>query len=59
MDEILENRRMLWEWSQDAYEGMRIYSTENIATKYAETFEKLMANEKVDSAPSLNSKMRI
>jgi len=47
LDEVLDNRQMLWEWSQAAYEGMRCYSTENIAKKNIEVFEKLISGEKV------------
>ena len=49
LDEVLENREMLWEWSQAAYEGMRYYATENIAKKYIEVFEKLISGEEVVS----------
>jgi len=49
LDDILDNRKMLWEWSQTAYEGMRYYATENIAKKYIEVFEKLISGEKVVS----------
>lgn len=41
LDEVLADRDILWQWSQAAYEGMRSYSTENVAKKYAETFEHL------------------
>ena len=40
-DEILEDRKMLWEWSQSAYEGMKEYSTESVVKQYISLFEKL------------------
>jgi|TARA_Y100000294_G_C8537007_1_gene329521 hypothetical protein len=49
LDEVLENREMLWEWSQAAHDGMDYYSTENIAKIYVETFEKLISGEEVVS----------
>jgi len=42
LNEILENRKRLWEWSQAAYEGMKEYSTESVAGKYAKFFQELL-----------------
>ena len=49
LDEVLENRVMLWEWSQAAHDGMDYYSTENITKNYVEIFEKLISEEKMIS----------
>jgi len=42
LDEVLENRKRLWEWSQAAHEGMKEYSTESVTRKYVEVFQKLL-----------------
>ena len=41
LDSVLENRQMLWEWSQTARSGMMQYSTESITKKYIRLFERL------------------
>jgi|TARA_Y100000310_G_scaffold173103_1_gene173219 hypothetical protein len=46
LDELLENRKMLWKWSQAALEGMKEYSTELVAKKYKLFFEKLLNDKK-------------
>ena len=42
LDEVLEDRNRLWEWSQAAYEGMKEYSTESVTKKYVKLFQKLL-----------------
>lgn len=41
LDEILEDRQILREWSQAACQGMLTYSTELVAQKYTQLFESL------------------
>lgn len=41
LDEVLENRDLLWKWSQNARKGMLKYSTENVALQYVSLFENL------------------
>ena len=45
LDEIIENPRNLMEWSKLARMGMQIYSTENIAKRYAKFFHELLDSE--------------
>ena len=47
LNEILEDRNTLWQWSQAAYDGIRnTYSTELVVDKYIKTFELLLAGLK-------------
>jgi hypothetical protein len=41
LDNVLENRQMLWEWSQSARCGMMEYSTESVTRKYLQLFESM------------------
>ena len=49
LDNILEDRNSLWRWSAGAYEGMRCYSTANIAMSYMEVFEMLVSGGGINS----------
>lgn len=49
LDKILEDRNSLWRWSTGAYEGMRCYSTANIAMSYMEVFETLVSGSGINS----------
>ncbi len=44
LDEVLDNPKMLWEWSQAARSGMKEYSTASVARKYQLFFEELLSN---------------
>jgi len=42
LDEVMDNRKILWEWSKAAYDGMKEYSTESVAKKYVKYFQELL-----------------
>ena len=41
LDEVIEDRHILCEWSQAAIYGMKKYSTESVVNKYLQLFESL------------------
>ncbi len=45
IEEIMDDRDLLWKWSQAAYSGMRKFSTEKISDVYVKLFKKLVSNK--------------